>query len=496
MNVAIDILRGELERLFTLEDLTKYSATLLGLDPHEVGGDTAKASFARALAERCVEGDRVEALVDVMLFARKNVDPRVFDAVAQLGKEQLTSGKPFGDFVVTRVASESELSFEAECTRGGKRYIVKLLKRVAMADRRAVQRFLTANRMVAAMNHAGLPQGLETGEVGGSAFVAYEAIEAETLSARLARTGPQQIAELLPLLKGILEPLASLHEAGLAHGDLKLEHVLVTRSGGVVLVDFGGDKLRHRATGTSASHSDAKASNSFGALAPERVRGKAADARSDAYAFGAMLWELMTGKPMFAATSAADAAFAHLKQDPGAPSAQAPRGWISEELDAFVKPLVDKDSSRRPKDAKALLQLLDGLAHKPKATAMDSAKFEALVQALHAAPSSMLAAQKVERALEEGAEPVAVAEALMHASTLITGTSEEDADAKKSLLYGAARSFGTLQDKTRAEEAYAAILALEPGDDVARMALEDIRKQLGKYDELVEMLLERSQSAT
>jgi tetratricopeptide (TPR) repeat protein len=495
MNVAIDILRGELERLFTLEDLTKYSATLLGLDPHEVGGDTAKASFARALAERCVEGDRVEALVDVMLFARKNVDPRVFDAVAQLGKEQLTAGKPFGDFVVKRVASESELAFEAECERGGKRYVVKLLKRVAMADRRAVHRFLTANRMVAAMNHAGLPRGLETGEVSGSAFVAYEAIEAETLSARLARTGPQQMTELLPLLRGILEPLASLHEAGLAHGDLKLDHVLVTRSGGVVLVDFGGDKLR-RATSGGSSSSDAKASNSFGALAPERVRGKAADARSDAYAFGAMLWELMTGKPMFVATSAADAAFAHLKQDPGVPSSQAPRGWISEELDAFVKPLIDKDSSRRPKDAKALLQLLDGLVHKPKATAMDSAKFEALAQALHAAPSSMLAAQKVERALEEGAEPASVAEALMHASTLITGDSEEDTDAKKSLLYGAARSFGALKDKTRAEEAYAAILALEPGDDVARMALEDIRKQLGKYDELVEMLLERSQSAT
>ena len=67
---TIEILRGELERLFTLEEMTSISQTLLGLDPQEVGGASAKASFARALTERCMDGDRIEALVDVLLVSR------------------------------------------------------------------------------------------------------------------------------------------------------------------------------------------------------------------------------------------------------------------------------------------------------------------------------------------------------------------------------------------------------------------------------------------
>ena len=79
MNPTIDILRGELERLFTLEEMTSMSERLLGLVPHDVGGASAKGSFARALTERCVDGDRLDALVDVILHSRKEVDPRVRD---------------------------------------------------------------------------------------------------------------------------------------------------------------------------------------------------------------------------------------------------------------------------------------------------------------------------------------------------------------------------------------------------------------------------------
>ena len=115
MNSTIDILRGELERLYSLEDMTRMSQSLLGLDPKEVGGDSAKATFARALAERCLEGDRVEALVDVMMFSKRSVDPRVFDAVSRLGKEHLEPNRAFGAFTVKQVVEESELAFVALC---------------------------------------------------------------------------------------------------------------------------------------------------------------------------------------------------------------------------------------------------------------------------------------------------------------------------------------------------------------------------------------------
>ena len=93
MNPTIDILRAELERLFSLDEMTSMSQRLLGLDPEDVGGATAKASFAKALTERCVDGDRIDALVDVILVSRQGVDPRVRDVAGLLGKEEIAAGE-------------------------------------------------------------------------------------------------------------------------------------------------------------------------------------------------------------------------------------------------------------------------------------------------------------------------------------------------------------------------------------------------------------------
>src|SRR6476620_3098101 len=96
----IEILRGELERLYSLEELTHLSEKLLGLDPKEVGGASAKGSFAKALTERCVDGDRIEALVDVILASRSEVDPRVRDIGGLLGADELPPGTELGPYVI------------------------------------------------------------------------------------------------------------------------------------------------------------------------------------------------------------------------------------------------------------------------------------------------------------------------------------------------------------------------------------------------------------
>src|SRR2546430_13950062 len=93
MTATIEILRGELERLFSLDEMTSMSRKLLGLNPEDVGGANAKGSFAKALTERCVDGDRIEALVDVILVSRTEVDPRVRDVARLLGSDQLAAGK-------------------------------------------------------------------------------------------------------------------------------------------------------------------------------------------------------------------------------------------------------------------------------------------------------------------------------------------------------------------------------------------------------------------
>src|SRR5215472_16519164 len=110
MDVTIEILRGELERLFSLEELTAMSKRLLGLDPEDVGGVSAKATFARALTERCLDGDRVEALVDVILVSRREVDPRVRDIATLLGHKDFAIGQPIGPFTVQRKLGEGDVA--------------------------------------------------------------------------------------------------------------------------------------------------------------------------------------------------------------------------------------------------------------------------------------------------------------------------------------------------------------------------------------------------
>ena len=187
MDATIDILRGEPERLFPLEEMTSMSQRLLGLAPEDVGGASAKGSFARALTERCLTGDRLEALVDVILVSRKEVDPRVRDAASLAGRVDFPSGRQLGEFTIQKKLGESDLATTYTAVRAGVTYTLKVIGRAATRDSRALQRYLTANRLVASVAHEGLPRGLEAGELEeGLFYVAHVHVEGQTLAQRLA----------------------------------------------------------------------------------------------------------------------------------------------------------------------------------------------------------------------------------------------------------------------------------------------------------------------
>jgi serine/threonine protein kinase/lipopolysaccharide biosynthesis regulator YciM len=503
MNPTIDILRAELERLFSLDELTSMSKRLLGLNPEEVGGATAKASFARALTERCMDGDRIDALVDVILVSKHGVDPRVRDIAGLFGKEDLPVGGALGSFTIVRKLGESELSNVYLARRGEEERVLKILKHEACRDRRAVQRLLTANRLVAAVEHPGLPRDIDAGETDGAFWISYRHVDAQPLSARLARTGPSHINEVKPVLRGILEALSALHKARIVHGDLKLENVLVGRGsdGGqqITLIDFGTDRLRQRPSVANGHTGVLAIIGSPKTIAPEQVRGMRSDPASDVYAYGAMMYELLSGKPVFGFDSATEAAFAHVTQTPEPPSVKAPRGWITRDVDQFVLRLLDKDPERRPRDASAVLDGLDSLGRASAAMRAAQATFDedqlsSLVDLLVAAPDDADAAIGLEASIEQGADPTRVAEAFDVAADGVEDGAEDALEVKKSLLYRAARIFDTaVKDKERAERVYAEIVQLDPADEIAQSALDEVRKALGKHAEIVESLMVRSE---
>ncbi len=525
MDATTDILRGELERLFTLDEMTAMSSSLLALGPEDVGGVDTKATFARALAERCVSGDRVHALLDVLEASRTNVDPRVRELSALLGKSEAKPGQSVGPFLLARKLGEGDIGavFAAERVEKGEdleeggAIFVKVIHADAARDRRALQRFLTANRLLASVKHPGLPKLLAAGDSDrGTAFVAYQAFEGQSLAQRLARTGPSHINELRPILRAILEPLAALHDAGRVHGGLRLENVLMGRVVGVggvsglrvALLDAGTDRLRlpptqhdpRRAPG-SAPRTRVRVLGSGLTLAPEQLRGLPYGPRADVYAFGAMMYELVSGKPVFSADSSVDADLAGLVKEPEPPSAKAPRGWVPKDVDTFVLSLLARDPDLRPRDARALLDAVDAVARQSplssRAPAVAPEAVSTLIDRLAAAPGDSEAAIALEAAVEPGEEAAKIAEAFMFAAETIEPAEDHAGETKKSLLYRAARTYEHgASDKAKTAGVYRAILAVDPKDGVAESALVELEKQLGKYEEVIELLLARSQAAT
>ncbi len=511
--MSIDIVRGELERLFSLDEMMVLSKDLLGFDPTEIGGAASKASFARALTDLCLEADAVEALVDAVVASRTEVDPRVKD-LGQKGlsrTEELKAGDKLGPFTVGRKLGEGPRAIVYAAKRDGADVVLKLLRREATEGTRAVRRFLTQVRLAAKVRHENLPEALEAGLVEGRPYILYSHVEGQPLSGRVGRTGPLHINEAKALLRGVLGALAALHENRLTHGAVKLENILVGRGEGgtprPVLVDVGGDRLG------AARGADAGALGApFGAIsqvkttAPEVLHGKPADPKSDLYSFGATLFEVLTGKPPFSGETAVDVAIGHLTQPAPAPSTIAPRGWVPKELDELCEKLLAKNPSARPKDVRAVLDVLEPLGAKPGAAkeaapTTSEEELNELVDALVASPTDAVAALQLEAAADRGADPLKVAEAFAMAAESVEDGEDDDAkaqakEAKKSLLFRAARIYEAgAKDLEKAEEVYAQVVELDPSDDIAVIALEEARKTLGKHEELVEMLLERSEKS-
>jgi tetratricopeptide (TPR) repeat protein len=499
-----DILRAELERLYELPELLKLSQDLLGFDPKSVGGAAAKGSFAGALTAHCLEHDAVEALCDALLATHTDVNAKVAElrVTGVSPDETLKPGAELGPYVIARKIGEGRLAITYAASKDGAPLRLKVLRREATRDQRGLHRFLTVNRLIGQIEHAGLPRQLTAGNVADRFVVAHAQVEAQPLSERIARTGPLHINEAKAIIRGILQPLAALHTRRIAHGDLRLENVFITRAAdgtqGVLLVDAGSDRLRARARLVKGRSELFATVGSPRTVSPEQIRGLAADASSDIYSFGAMLYEMLSGKPLFGDKPALDVAFAHLTITPPAPSSVAPRGWIPKELDDLVLRLLSKDPAERPKSAAEALALFDdtkpSAAKNPNIT-ISSGEVDAKIAALLAAPTDDEAALSLESSVEHGADPLQIAEGLTRAAAA-TEPDQAGTDAKKSLLFRAARlyAFGD-RDLEQAEAVYEKLALLDPDDNVAQSGLEDTRRRLGKFEAVVEMLLARAEVA-
>jgi serine/threonine protein kinase len=267
----------------------------------------------------------------------------LFSEGTRLGPYQITA--PIGAGGMGEV-------YKAYDTRLDRTVALKVLSETRAGDVVAQQRFTREARAIAALSHPRICPLFDVGHHDGVDFLVMEYLEGETLSERLV-SGPMPVDRAIKVAREIAEALAAAHAAGIVHRDLKPGNVMLTKSG-TRLLDFGLAKLRPAtAPLTDLADTDTRQPvTRSGALpgtlqymAPEQLEGRDADPRSDIFAFGALFYEMITGRRAFEGRAPATVIAAILHVDPPPPSSLVPS--LSPAIDQFIGTCLRKQPDDR-----------------------------------------------------------------------------------------------------------------------------------------------------
>jgi Tol biopolymer transport system component len=254
--------------------------------------------------------------------------------------------------------------YRARDTRLRRDVAVKVLPEFFAREPERLRRFEQEARAVAALNHPNVVAIFDTGQNNGSPFLICELLEGETMREVLDR-GPLSQRKAVDYGVQIAHGLAAAHEKGIVHRDLKPENIFVTKDGHIKILDFGLAKIAPRArtpdSSVMSSHTlPGVVMGTSGYMAPEQVRGEAMDARTDIFAFGAVLYEMLCGQRAFRRSTAADTMTAILTQDP--PALAEGTQFVSPWLDLIVRRCLEKHPEQRFQSAKDLSFALGALS--------------------------------------------------------------------------------------------------------------------------------------
>ncbi len=499
--MQIDTLHAELERLFDLDSLLDLAHNILGFEPSRIGGTAACGSFARALVSFCIDQDAVEALCDAVRILRPHASAEL-DAVRAEGlsnDEPMTTGQTFAGIEILRLVGSGRYGHSYAGRYGERPLRLKVLSHRALRDRRGLHRLGVFARLSRKISHPALAGNLELLEESNRVAVVHDWVEGQTLRARLERTGPMHLAEARPILEYLLDGLIHLHEARLIHGAIHLDNIVIghDNSGNMVpvLLDGGMDRIP-----VSPQQLLTVAPNSRlpHYIAPELLSGHNASLATDVYAFGVAIYELITGKRPFE-LDGVDELYAHFRAMPPHPSQLAPRGWVTRDVDEFLFALLSKDPQHRPNSAQGLmvrLQALDLGTSAYRVSEIPEAEIDSRIEALLVEPDNADYAAALDAAVDGGADPSRIADALFIAASSIAAHDFTRSAARQNLLLRSAGLFEhAVRNLEKAEQVYAMALESDPTDDKAATALERVLRGLGKFEELIEVLLQRGQQA-
>jgi eukaryotic-like serine/threonine-protein kinase len=366
----------------------------LALEPDERNAFLDRAcnhdpELRRTVEELLAEDINAGSLLEHPPFeflAQRKILQRPADSADPLDKNDTASAQPGGRlaanqilidrFVIARFIAKGGMGevYEAADIRLGRSVALKFLPENLARHPQALRRFQREAQAASALSHPNICTIYDIGEDGGEAFIVMELLEGQTLKERIA-CGQPKLGDLLELAIQVTDALEAAHRKGIIHRDIKPANIFITEHGEAKILDFGLAKLQELGFGDGESDGplDAKASDdrptvgtdpgsltnpgmvigTVTYMSPEQARGEPLDARTDIFSWGAVLYELATGRQAFPRDTVAIAFDMPVKRSPDPPSLVNPQ--VTSEFDAIITRCLEQDRSRRYPDAATLL---------------------------------------------------------------------------------------------------------------------------------------------
>jgi serine/threonine protein kinase/Tol biopolymer transport system component len=280
---------------------------------------------------------------------------------------KLSQGSRIGSYEILSILGAGGMG-EVYCARDtklGREVAIKVLPSEFSSDRARLSRFEKEARSASALNHPNIITIHEIGQVDSTSYIVMELVDGKTLREILS-SGPMTVHRVLEIASQIAEGLAKAHSAQIIHRDLKPENVMITKDGFVKILDFGLAKLHQDDSQKEGSHLTTLSSThpglivgTIGYMSPEQAGGDPIDFRSDQFSFGAVLYEMLTGKRAFQRNTVVNTISAILKDEPQPidtiiPNTPGPVRWV-------IDRCLSKDPDGRYSSTKDLAHEIHGL---------------------------------------------------------------------------------------------------------------------------------------
>ena len=334
-------LRGELESLLVYSQQTGRIIDMPALDAvvGEIAGEL-----------RAQDGDKIHERIGARTAHHRMVETT------------LAPETKLGDYEVKSLIGSGGMGqvYRAHDSRLGRDVAIKVLASFLSADSDRLRRFEKEARAAAALNHPNILAVFQMGTYEGVPYLVSELLEGETLREQI-KLGPLSVRRAVGYGIQMARGLAAAQEKNIVHRDLKPENLFVTKDGRLKILDFGLAKLTEpqpkseRPEGTEAG----VVMGTMGYMSPEQVRGQAADYRTDIFAFGVILYEMLTGKRAFQKPTLADTMIAILNEEP--PAISQVSNNVPPALQRVVHRCLEKNPEQRFQSASDLAFALEAL---------------------------------------------------------------------------------------------------------------------------------------